>query len=270
VPPSDNDDTYEVFAIRYATRDARRPEHFIGGDPHDEPMAMDYYIWLVRNAARTFVVDTGFNAAMAAKRHRTLLRTPSEGLRLLGVEAAEVRDVILTHLHYDHVGTFDAFTQANFHLQDAELDFATGRHMCHDYMRHAYEVEEVVGMVRLVHGKRVRFYAKGAHALAPGLSVHHIGGHTAGLQCVRVKTQRGWVVLASDATHYYEHFRQQRCFTIAFNLSELLEGYRRLQALADSPDHIIPGHDPLVMRHYPPASRDLEGIAARLDLEPRS
>lgn len=270
MPLSDNDDTYEVYAIRYATRDARRPEHFIGGDPHDEPMAMDYYIWLVRNAARTFVVDTGFNAAMAAKRHRTLLRTPREGLRLLGVEAAEVRDVILTHLHYDHVGTFDAFTQANFHLQDAELDFATGRHMCHDYMRHAYEVEEVVGMVRLVHGKRVRFYAKGAHELAPGLSIHHIGGHTAGLQCVRVKTQRGWVVLASDASHYYEHFRHQRCFTIAFNLSELLEGYRRLQELADSPDHIIPGHDPLVMRYYPPASPELEGIAARLDLEPRS
>jgi hypothetical protein len=35
--------------------------------------------------------------------------------------------------------------------------------------------------------------------------VHHVGGYTAGLQWVRVRTARGWVVLASDASHYYDH-----------------------------------------------------------------
>jgi hypothetical protein len=74
-------DTYEVFAIRYATRDAQRSSHFIGGDPHDGPMPMDYFVWLVRNANRTFVVDTGFTADMAQKRKRTFLRTPTEGWR---------------------------------------------------------------------------------------------------------------------------------------------------------------------------------------------
>ncbi len=39
---------YELFAIRYATREARRSEHFIGGDPHDGPMPMDYFMWLAR------------------------------------------------------------------------------------------------------------------------------------------------------------------------------------------------------------------------------
>ena len=37
---------YEVFALRYATRDAQRRDHFIGGDPHDGPMPMDYFVWL--------------------------------------------------------------------------------------------------------------------------------------------------------------------------------------------------------------------------------
>lgn len=261
------DDVYEVFAIRYATREGRRPEHFVGGDPHDEPMPMDYFVWLVRNAQRTFVVDTGFNAAMAAKRGRQLLRTPREGLQLMGVAAADVQDIILTHLHYDHVGTFDEFPNARFHLQDAELSFATGRHMCDDYFRHPYEVEEIVGMVRLVHGKRVRFHA-GTHTLAPGLSVHHIGGHTAGLQCVRVHTRRGWVVLASDASHYYEHFQNYRCFSLAFHLGDMLQGYRTLNELAASADHIIPGHDPRVMQLYPAPSPALDGIAVRLDVAP--
>ena len=60
--------TYEIFAIKYATRGARRSEHFIGGDPHDAPMPMDYFVWLIRNRERLFVVDTGFTQEMAAKR----------------------------------------------------------------------------------------------------------------------------------------------------------------------------------------------------------
>ena len=31
---------YELYAIKYAERDARRSDHFIGGDPHDGPMPM--------------------------------------------------------------------------------------------------------------------------------------------------------------------------------------------------------------------------------------
>ncbi len=262
-----NPPTYEVFAIKYAERDARRPEHFIGGDPHDGPMPMDYFIWLIRNDERVIVVDTGFNAAMAARRKRTLVREPREGLALLGVRATDVREVVITHLHYDHVGTFFDFPNAQFHLQDEEMEFVTGRHMRQPFFRHPYEVEEVVGMVRLVFGERVIFH-RGEAEIAPGVSVHHIGGHTQGLQSVRVHTQRGWVVLASDASHYYEHMEQGRCFPLVFDVAEMLAGYDTLRRLAASPQHIIPGHDPLVMKRYPPVSKELAGIAVRLDVDP--
>ena len=85
---------YEIFAIRYARRDAKRHQHFVGGDPHDAPMPMDYFVWLVRNAARTFVVDTGFTREMADKRKRNICARPAAGLALLGVDAAKVKDVI--------------------------------------------------------------------------------------------------------------------------------------------------------------------------------
>ena len=256
-------ETYEVFAIRYATRDALRSSHFIGGDPHDGPMPMDYFVWLVRNASRTFVVDTGFTADMAKKRKRTFLRTPTEGLALMGVDARTVKDVVITHMHYDHVGTFFDFPAAQFHLQDLEMNFATGRYMRHGRFSHGYEVEDVVGMVRLVFGDRVRFHA-GSAELAPGLSVHHIGGHTMGLQCVRVATARGWLVLASDCSHYYEHMETGRVFPTTFHVGDTVEGYDKLRALAESPEHIIPGHDPLVMKRYPAPSKALEGIARQV------
>lgn len=260
--------TYEVFAIKYAQRDARRPNHFLGGDPHDAPMPMDYFVWLVRNSDRTFVLDVGFTAEVAAQRKRVLLRRPAEGLAKLGVDSRAVRDVIVSHMHYDHIGTFADFAQARFHLQDDEMAFVTGRHMCHSQLRHSFEVEDVVGMVRMVYDGRVQFY-DGDDELAPGITIHRIGGHTAGLQCVRVHTRRGWVVLASDASHYYEHFEQGKVFPTTFNIGDVLEGYRKVTRLADSPQHVIPGHDPLVMQRYPAASSDLEGIAVRLDVMPK-
>jgi glyoxylase-like metal-dependent hydrolase (beta-lactamase superfamily II) len=258
---------YELFAIRYATRDAKRSANFLGGDPHDAPMPMDYYVWVARSQEQTFVIDTGFTRETAERRQRSYLRDPVEGLQALGVDPKQVTDVILTHLHYDHVGGFASFPAARFHLQDVEMRFATGRHMCHSRFNHGYDVEDVAGMVRLVYGDRVVFHRQEA-TLAPGLSIHLVGGHTAGMQCVRVHTRRGWVVLASDTSHYYEHFENGRCFGTTFDVGAVLEGYDKLFELAASPRHIVPGHDPLVMKRYPAAGADLEGVVVRLDAEP--
>jgi glyoxylase-like metal-dependent hydrolase (beta-lactamase superfamily II) len=84
-----------------------------------------------------------------------------------------------------------------------------------------------------------------------------------------VMTKRGWVVLASDAAHLYANFQEVRPFPIVFHVGDMIEGYRRIRALAESEDHIVPGHDPLVMRRYPAVSPELEGIAVRLDVDPR-
>ena len=100
-------------------------------------MPMDYFVWLARSTERTLVIDTGFNAEAAARRKREHIRCPTKGLAKLDVDAAKVRDVIITHLHYDHVGNFDLFPAATFHLQDREMQFATGRHMCAGVLRHS-------------------------------------------------------------------------------------------------------------------------------------
>lgn len=258
---------YELFALRYATREARRGDHFIGGDPHDGPMPMDYFVWVARGGGRIFVIDTGFNAEVSARRKRTFLRDPVEALAALGIDAREVADVILTHLHYDHVGNFDRFPKARFHLQERELTYATGRYMRYPRLAHSFEVEDICGIVRLNYAQRVMFY-DGDAELAPGITAHAVGGHSAGLQFVRVKTRRGFVVVASDVTHFYENMASQRPFTTAFHIGKMLEGFDRLLQLAPDEDHIIPGHDPLVMNLYPAPSPELEGIAVRLDVAP--
>lgn len=200
---------YEVYALRYARMPRRRADNFLGGDPHDGPMPMDFFVWLVRGAGRCVLVDTGFNAATAARRRRDLLGCPIAGLARLGVAPEQVQDVVLTHLHYDHAGNLAKLADARLHVQDAELDYATGRCMCHAPLRHAYEVEDVVTLVRRVYQDRVVFH-DGDAVLHPGIELLKIGGHTKGLQAVRVHTRRGWVVLASDASHYYENMQAGR------------------------------------------------------------
>ena len=86
-----------------------------------------------------------------------------------------------------------------------------------------------------------------------------------GLQVVRVATRRGWVVLASDASHYYANMQQARPFPIVYNVGDMVEGWRRARGLADSDQHVIPGHDPLVLERYPAPSGALQGTVARLD-----
>lgn len=261
------DGHYAVYAIRYATREGRRGDHFLGGDPHDGPMAMDYFVWLLSGERRNYVVDTGFGAREAERRGRILLCTPAEGVARIGVDPRTVEDVVITHLHYDHAGTLEEFPGARFHLQDLEMSFATGRHMLHPTMRQPYSADDVLAMVRNVYAGRVVFH-DGEAELAPGISLHRIGGHTMGLQVVRVRTRRGWVVLASDASHYYANMEEGRPFPIVYNVGDMIEGYARLRGLADSAAHIVPGHDPLVMDRYPAPQDDLDGTVVRLDVAP--
>jgi glyoxylase-like metal-dependent hydrolase (beta-lactamase superfamily II) len=261
--------TYEVYAIRYGTVAERtRNDNFITTDMHDAPMPIDYFVWAIANENRTIVVDTGFDRKEGDKRGRKITRLPSEGLAMVGIDAAKVEDVVITHMHYDHAGTLDDFPAARFHLQEREMQYATGRHMCHAPMGHAYSADHICQMVRKLFDGRVVFH-DGVREIAPGISVHLIGGHTMGVQCVRVLTRRGWVVLASDASHFYENMEATSPFPIVYSVGEMIDGFATMRGLAESNRHIIPGHDPLVMQRYPALRDDIADVVVRLDADPK-
>ena len=109
---------YELFAVKYATHGRTAAANFIDPpDPH-EAMPIDYFVWAAVSDERTVVIDMGFSKEAAEDRGRALIRCPTEGLAAVGVDAATVKDVIVTHFHYDHIGSFDKFPKADFHLQD--------------------------------------------------------------------------------------------------------------------------------------------------------
>lgn len=261
-------ENYKVFAIRYARHERRASENFLGGDPHDAPMPMDYFVWAVVGESRSFIVDTGFDAEMAARRGRVITHPVEQGLRKIGIDVNTVEDVILTHMHYDHAGNRNLFPNARYHVQDKEMAYCTGRCMCHQALSHPFEPDDVKAMVGRVFDGRVAFH-DGASALTSGLSLHWVGGHSNGLQVVRVHTERGWIVLASDASHFYANMRQDRPFPVVYNVGDMLEGYASAHRLADTPEGVIPGHDPAVLDLFPAHDAATQGWIARLDAGPR-
>jgi glyoxylase-like metal-dependent hydrolase (beta-lactamase superfamily II) len=257
---------YRIYAIRYGHLERKAAENFLGGDDHETDMPLDYYVWLVTNGSHTVLVDTGFDAAAARGRGRTLLRPVVDGLAALGVDARTLADVVITHMHYDHAGGLAAFPAARFHVQDDEVAYCTGRAMTHRHLSAPFDAENVVDMVRRVFEGRVVFH-RGDAALLPGISLHRMPGHTPGLQAVRVRTERGPVVLASDAAHFWANLTREAPFPIVVDIPAYLDSLRAVRALAPSLDHIIPGHDPAVLARFPGEAGVTD--VARLDLPPR-
>lgn len=239
---------YEVFALKYAERNSRtRNDSFMFDDDHASQHDMDYYIWVARNAERTILIDTGYDADEARRRNRPILKDPIEMLKMLGASPADISDVVVTHLHYDHAGGLHNFEHAQLHMQEAELSFAVSGCMCHPTLRAPFTADHVCAAVRQLYGGKVTFYS-GSGQVAPGLRVHQVGGHSKGLQIVDIDTATGPLILASDASHYFENYRRAKLFPIVVDPQAMLHGFAQLRNFEERGYKVVPGHDPEVLK----------------------
>lgn len=242
---------WTIYAVKYAERNTRtRAESFLNDDHPALPHGMDYFVWVLDNGARQILVDTGYDSKEARRRERPILRDPSDALSALGLRADAIDTVILTHLHYDHAGGLDRYPAATFHVQPSDMAFATGPCMCDDTLRMPFTADHVCELVQHLYAGRV-VYNAAEMEVAPGITVHHVGGHSKGLQVVRVETAQGPVCLASDAAHYYENFESGLLFPIVVDPHAMTAGFKKIVDLAGDPARVIPGHDPLVRERFP-------------------
>lgn len=246
---------YRIYAIRYAHRTLTSSEAFFG-DLEGRPMTMDYFVRALTNGQHTVVVDLGFTEAVSRRRGRQFLRSPGRGLAEIGIEAAAVQHVLLSHFHWDHVGNHALFPRATFYVQQSEMAFYTGRHAPEAAFRRSIEVDDICALVRLNYEGRLRFI-DGEAEIVPGVRVHHVGGHTPGMQLTSVTTARGRAVVASDASHYYRNLEARIPFPTLHDLPGVYRAFDRMLDLADRPDLILPGHDPLVLERLPRVADDI-------------
>lgn len=243
---------HEIYAVKFAQNlKGVRGHFFLGpdGDPHDEHMRLDYYVWAIRSPGQDIVLDAGFTAETNRTRQRDHWEDPSRALTRIGVDPTSVPIVILSHLHYDHCGDLDAFPAATFVLQEDEIAFWTGRFAARgEFIRHV-EVADIERVVRLNFEGRVRM-VDGLHEVVDGVWVQKVGGHTPGMQATYVRTSQGIVVLASDSSHFFENVEQDRPFAVH---ADVVGMYRAFDTMKDAATSglVIAGHDPLIAERFP-------------------
>ena len=239
---------YEVYALKYAERDTTTCQFFYRESSH-APLTLHYFVWLILGGPQPILVDTGFPDDEARARGMRNYVSPAAMVERAGVKPADVPVALITHLHYDHWAGHRLFPAAEYWIQADEIAFWTGPFGRTPAFRQSANVDSLAHLVTLNYGNRVRVL-DGDRDVAPGIRVHRVGGHTAGLQIVTVQTARGPVVLTSDASHFYHNVETRQPVQIITSLPEMLTAFETIHALAGAERLIVAGHDPQVAERF--------------------
>jgi glyoxylase-like metal-dependent hydrolase (beta-lactamase superfamily II) len=248
---------YQVYAVRYATL-VGFPKQFLvlGADSTKLDLAM--MVWVAKGSGHTILVDAGFYRDEFMKQWKpTDYAKPSEAVARLGIKPEDVTDIIITHSHWDHADGADLFPKAKVWLQKTEYEFYRDPANLKNSgvfpadMKMFAEIEQA-GRLGLVAGD--------SQQVAPGVFVYTGGRHTKESQFVSVPIAGGTVVLASDNMYLYENLDRHRPITATWDSVSNLAAQDRMKRLASTPRLIVPGHDVLVFKRFPPAGPDIVAI----------
>jgi glyoxylase-like metal-dependent hydrolase (beta-lactamase superfamily II) len=240
--------TYEIYALKYGERDTTKCQFFYREGSHDK-LTLHYFVWLILGGPHPVLVDTGFLEDDAQARGIRSYITPAAAVERVGIKPADIPISLISHLHYDHWAGHSRFPKAEFWIQQEEVAFWTGPFGSTPAFRGSANVKALAGLVELNYANRIRII-EGDHEVLPGLRVHRVGGHTAGLQIVTVNTARGPVVLTSDASHFYHNVETRQPVQIITSLPEMLTAFETIHTLAGKEKLIVAGHDPEVRDRF--------------------
>ena len=239
---------YQVYALKYAERDMPACQFFYREASH-APLTLHYYVWLILGGPHPILVDTGFLDDEARARGIRNYVSPAAMVERAGIKPGDVPIALITHLHYDHWAGHSLFPRAEYWIQRDEVAFWTGPFGRYEAFRQSANPDALARLVTLNYANRVRII-EGDREVLPGLRVHCVGGHTAGLQIVTVETGRGTVVLTSDASHFYRNVETRQPVQIMTSLPEMLAAFETIHTLAGAERLIVAGHDPEVADRF--------------------
>ncbi len=248
---------YSIYAISQGERDVEAYRVIPWPAKTDVMFRIGYYMWCLKGEKDVILVDTGMNDEDAGTRKLNGTDYLKSRLAKLGVDAATVETVIITHLHFDHISAYKLYTKATFYIQKKEFDFFTGPAM--QFRQVADLAPDMAALKGLVKAKRMKLI-NGDKQVARGVKAVLVGGHTLGSQVVVVDTVKGKAVICGDAVDTYRNLDERIVAVGAEHLPGLL-ALDRIKALASAPELIVPGHEPLVLKKFPAVVENVAQIA---------
>ena len=257
--------TYEIFALNYAGPLEGPAMMLKWMRDFDKTAKRGYFIWCIRakggDLDHTIVVDTGIVPEKAAERGIAGYVSPVQMLARLGVDAGEVKHVILTHLHWDHANGASLFPKATYYVQEKEYRFWTENPLAKRPPLRQVSDEGYLQLLKSLEGSSRLVLFDGDTELMPGIRCVLAPGHTLGLQAVTVNTEKGTALLGSDCAHLFDNYTEDWPSSIIMNMLEWLETYDKVRRLVSDPSLLFPGHDPLMRTNYPEVAEGVTRLA---------
>jgi glyoxylase-like metal-dependent hydrolase (beta-lactamase superfamily II) len=243
--------TYEVYAIRYATIPAFRVSALINGADTSRRLDIAMMVWLLKGSdGRKVLVDAGFHRDDFVQRwHPSPFATPSEAVSRAGVSADQITDVIISHVHWDHLDGIDLFPKARIWIQRAEFDYYVDS--SGTAKNRTIDAGDAKLLGQAARDGRVMLIDGDAKEIIPGITVFTGGKHTFASQFAAVRTTSSTVVVASDNMYLYENLARHVPIAQTLDSASNLQAQARMVTLASDPRLIVPGHDPEVFVRFP-------------------
>ena len=250
---------YEVYAVRFATIPNFRVSGLIAGADPTRRLDIAMMVWVIKGGGRTVLVDAGFHRAdFINSWHPTGFIPPSDAIGKLGIKPEDVTDVIVSHVHWDHLDGIDLFPRAHVWIQREEFDhYLDSTGAAKDRAIDAGDAKLLASAAR---EGRVTLIDGDGKEIIPGITVYTGGKHTFASQFAGVTTAAGTVVLASDNAYLYENLEKHLPIAQTLDSASNLRAQARMQGIAASPRLIVPGHDPEVFVRFPTPGNGVASI----------
>ncbi len=259
------EETHEVYALKYAGPFTSKLAMVLWMEGWDQEIERNYYFWAVRSrTGEVTLVDTGTGPTEAGKRKLKNYVNPLDAVARLNIKPEQVGRVIITHIHFDHVGGMEvfpkAFPKAKFYVQKREFEFWIKNPVA---KRKPFQgITDLLANKSLadLEGTQRLVLVEGDRSIAPGLQLLLAPGHTVGLQALMVNTAKGKLILASDCAHIHRSFKEDIPSCLITDMVAWLKSYDKLRAKT-SLELIFPGHDVMMLNDFPKVAEDVTRLA---------
>jgi glyoxylase-like metal-dependent hydrolase (beta-lactamase superfamily II) len=247
---------YDVYAVRFATVHGFPANALILHADSTRKIDIAFIVWALRPTSgdhRTVLFDAGFYRDKFMQSWKPSdYSKPSEAVARLGITPDDVTDIIISHVHWDHLDGADLFPRARIWIQKDEYQHYVDANGLP--ISRTIDTADAAMLAKLYRAGRVRLIDGDAQEIIPGITVYTGGRHTYASQYLGVRTHEGTIVLASDNAYTYENLTGRvpiaQTYAPADTIANL-NAQDRMRQIATDPKLIFPGHDPAIFTRYP-------------------
>jgi len=241
--------TYQAYAVSYGTLRGFPLRGLVLGADSTERVDIAMTVWVLRGQDRVVLVDAGFyrDEFLASWEVEDFVK-PSEAVARFGVRPEDVTDIVISHMHWDHVDGADLFPNARVWVQQAEYEYyADSTHL----PRSGVFASDVAMLREIERAGRLQLVPGDSSEIAPGIVAFTGGRHTHESQYVSARLEGGaTAVFASDNLYLYANLERRRPIAATWDTVSNLAAQDRMRRLASSERLIVPGHDLAVFSRF--------------------